>query len=223
MPLPSYNKGKKTLRKEEFTMIQVNAMGDACPIPVVKTLNAMKELKGAGTVQTLVDNEIAVQNLTRLAESKGCSIETIKLGEKQYQVTITVGEGAELPETADGICTVPAAGTPDNTVVVISAGHMGEGDEALGKILLKGFLFALTQQETLPKTVLFYNGGASVTCEGSASLEDLQKLQELGVEILTCGTCLNHYGLTEKLRVGEVTNMYVIVEKQMQATKVIRP
>ena len=204
-------------------MIQVNAMGDACPIPVVKTLNAMKELKGAGTVQTLVDNEIAVQNLTRLAESKGCSIETAQLGEKQYQVTITVGEGAELPENADGICTVPAAGTPDNTVVVISADHMGEGDETLGKILLKGFLFALTQQETLPKTVLFYNGGASVTCEGSTSLEDLQKLQELGVEILTCGTCLNHYGLTEKLLVGEVTNMYVIVEKQMQATKVIRP
>ena len=71
--------------------------------------------------------------------------------------------------------------------------------------------------------MLFYNGGASVTCEGSASLEDLQKLSELGVEILTCGTCLNHYGLAEKLRVGEVTNMYVIVEKQMQATKVIRP
>ena len=152
-------------------MIQVNAMGDACPIPVVKTLNAMKELKGAGTVQTLVDNEIAVQNLTRLAESKGCSIETAKLGEKQYQVTITVGEGAELPENADGICTVPAAGTPDNTVVVISADHMGEGDEALGKILLKGFLFALTQQETLPRTILFYNGGAFVTCEDSASLE----------------------------------------------------
>ena len=204
-------------------MIQVNAMGDACPIPVVKTLNAMKELKGAGTVQTLVDNEIAVQNLTRLAESKGCSIETKQLGEKQYQVTIAVGEGAELPENADDICTVPAAEKPDHTVVVISADHMGEGDEALGKILLKGFLFALTQQETPPRTVLFYNGGASVTCEGSASLEDLQKLQELGVEILTCGTCLNHYGLTEKLRVGEVTNMYVIVEKQMQATKVIRP
>ena len=201
-------------------MIQVNAMGDACPIPVVKTLHAMKELQGAGTVQTLVDNRVAVENLTRLAESKGCTIETEQLGEKEYRVTITVGEGAELPETADGICTVPAA---DNTVVVVSADHMGEGDETLGKILLKGFLFALTQQETLPRTILFYNGGAFVTCEGSASLEDLQKLAEQGVEILTCGTCLNHYGLTEQLRVGGVTNMYVIVEKQMQATKVIRP
>ena len=204
-------------------MIQVNAMGDACPIPVVKTLNAMKELKGAGTVQTLVDNEIAVQNLTRLAESKGCSIETAKLGEKQYQVTITVGEGAELPENADGICTVPAAGTPDNTVVVISADHMGQGDDTLGRVLLKGFLFALTQQEKLPRTVLFYNGGASVTCDGSASLEDLHKLEALGVEILTCGTCLNFYGLTEKLAVGGVTNMYVIAEKMLGAGSVVKP
>ena len=150
-------------------MIQVNAMGDACPIPVVKTLRALKELNGAGTVQTLVDNRVAVENLTRLAESKGCTIETEQLGEKEYRVTITAGEDAELPESADGICTVPAAA--DNTVVVVSADHMGEGDEVLGKILLKGFLFALTQQETLPRTILFYNGGAFVTCEGSASLE----------------------------------------------------
>ena len=100
---------------------------------------------------------------------------------------------------------------------------MGEGDTELGKILMKGFLFALTQQEQLPKTLLFYNGGAAMTCEGSASLEDLQTLQSLGVKILTCGTCLNHYGLTQKLRVGEVTNMYAIAEKQLQADLMIRP
>lgn len=204
-------------------MIQVNAMGDACPVPVVKTLQALKELKGAGTVQTLVDNEIAVQNLSRLARSKGCSLQTEQLADREYRVTITVGENAQLPESADDLCTPASDTRPRRTVVVISADHMGEGDEQLGRILLKGFLFALTQQETLPDTLLFYNGGAFVTCEGSSSLEDLQKLQAQGVEILTCGTCLNHYGLTEQLRVGEVTNMYVIVEKQMQATQVIRP
>ncbi len=100
-------------------------MGDACPIPVVKTLRALKELNGAGTVQTLVDNRAAVENLTRLSESKGCAIETEQLGEKEYRVTITAGEDAELPDSADGICTVPAAA--DNTVVAVSAGHMGEG------------------------------------------------------------------------------------------------
>ena len=106
-------------------MIQVNAMGDACPIPVVKTLRALKELNGAGAVQTLVDNRAAVENLTRLAESKGCAVETEQLGEKEYRVTITAGEDAELPESADGICTVPAAA--DNTVVAVSADHMGDG------------------------------------------------------------------------------------------------
>ena len=88
---------------------------------------------------------------------------------------------------------------------------------------MKGFLFALGQLPQPPKTLLFYNGGAHLTCEGSASLEDLRALAEKGTEILTCGTCLNYYGLTEKLRVGEVTNMYVIAEKQLQADCIIRP
>lgn len=202
-------------------MIQVNAIGDACPIPVVKTLNALKELGGAGTVQTLVDNEIAVQNLTRLAESKGCTIETEKRSEKEFCVTITTAGAVTAAENEEISCTVPAA--KKKTVVVVSADHMGEGGEELGRILIKGFLFALTQQEHLPSTVLFYNGGAKLTTEGSASLEDLKTLEANGIEILTCGTCLDYYGLKDKLAVGGVTNMYVIVEKQMQADLVLRP
>lgn len=202
-------------------MIQVNAIGDACPIPVVKTLNALKGLGGAGTVQTLVDNEIAVQNLTRLAESKGCTIETEKRSEKEFCVTITTAGAVAAAENEEISCTVPAE--KKKTVVVVSADHMGEGGEELGRILIKGFLFALTQQEHLPSTVLFYNGGAKLTTEGSASLEDLKTLEANGVEILTCGTCLDYYGLKDKLAVGGVTNMYVIVEKQMQADLVLRP
>lgn len=202
-------------------MIQVNAIGDACPIPVVKTLNALKELGGAGTVQTLVDNEIAVQNLTRLAESKGCTIETEKRSEKEFCVTITTAGAVAAAENEEISCIVPAE--KKKTVVVVSADHMGEGSEELGRILIKGFLFALTQQEHLPSTVLFYNGGAKLTTEGSASLEDLKTLEANGVEILTCGTCLDYYGLKDKLAVGGVTNMYVIVEKQMQADLVLRP
>ena len=202
-------------------MIQVNAIGEACPLPVIKTLHALQELGGAGVVQTLVDNEIAVQNLTRLAESKGCAIETEKLAEKEYRVTITASQAVTSTGEEAAACVVPAA--QKKVVVVVSADHMGEGSEELGKILLKGFLFALTQQEKLPTTILFYNGGARVTCEGSASLEDLKALAAQGVEILTCGTCLNYYGLTDKLQVGEVTNMYVIAEKQMQADLVLKP
>lgn len=202
-------------------MIQVNAIGDACPLPVIKTMNALKELGGAGTVEVLVDNEVAVQNLTRLAENKGCTIRTEMVSEKEYRVTLTASGAVEQTGDEASFCTVPAA--QKKIVVVIAADHMGEGNDELGKILLKGYLFALTQQETLPSTILFYNGGASVTCEGSASLDDLRELAKLGVEILTCGTCLNYYGLTDKLRVGEITNMYVIAEKQLQADLVLRP
>ena len=138
-------------------MVQVNALGDTCPLPVIKTMNALKELGGAGTVEVLVDNEIAVQNLTRLAENKGCTIETEKRSEKEYRVTLTTGEAVERTGDEANLCTTPTE--QKTVVVVISADHMGEGNDELGKILLKGFLFALTQQEKLPSTILFYNGG----------------------------------------------------------------
>ena len=89
---------------------------------------------------------------------------------------------------------------------------MGNGNDALGKVLIKGFIYAITQLDTLPKKMLFYNGGATLTVEGSDSLEDLKTLEAEGVEIYTCGTCLNFYDITDKLAVGSITNMYDIVE-----------
>ena len=100
---------------------------------------------------------------------------------------------------------------------------MGRGSDELGKLLMKSFLFAVSQLPRLPRTVLFYTGGAKLTVEGSESLEDLRNMEAQGVEILTCGTCLNFYGLAEKLAVGGVTNMYAIVEALANAGKVIKP
>ena len=108
-------------------------------------------------------------------------------------------------------------------MVAVNSNRMGTGNDELGAVLIKGFLFALTQQDELPSAILFYNGGATLTTEGSASLEDLKNLAAQGVEILTCGTCLNYYGLTDKLAVGEVTNMYSIVEKLVTADLVVKP
>lgn len=108
-------------------------------------------------------------------------------------------------------------------VAVISSNLMGQGDETLGGILMKGFVYALTQQDNLPEAVLLYNSGAYLSCEGSDNLEDLKELEAQGVEILTCGTCLNHYGLGDKLKVGGVTNMYEIVERMTGARLLVRP
>jgi selenium metabolism protein YedF len=100
---------------------------------------------------------------------------------------------------------------------------MGHGNDELGKTLMKAFIFALTKQDQFPKTILLYNSGAFLSCEGSDSLEDLKLLEANGVEIMTCGTCLNFYELSEKLAVGSVTNMYDIVEKMQKASKIIKP
>ena len=201
-------------------MINVNALGDACPIPVVKTKKAIQELNGTGEVCVLVDNEIAVQNLTKMAQQKGYVIKSEKLEVKKYQVVLTIGE---VSEEAVEECVECVHEVRSNKVVVISSDKMGEGDEALGALLMKGFVFALTQQDELPATILFYNGGAKLTCENAPTLEDIKSLEAQGVEILTCGTCLNHYGLVDKLQVGGVTNMYVIAEKMLQASLIVKP
>ena len=202
-------------------MVTVNAMGDKCPVPVIKTKKALDALTAPETIEVLVDNETAVANVTKMAQSTGAAVTQEKLGEDEYKVTIQALAGEETQTAPSGaVCDCVPTG---DTVVVISSDKMGSGNDELGKVLMKGFLFAVTQLDELPKTMLFYNGGATLTTEGSDSLEDLKSLEAQGVEIMTCGTCLDYYGLKEKLAVGTVTNMYSIVETMDQATKVIRP
>lgn len=201
----------------------IDARGDACPIPVVKTLKALGALEGAGTVETIVDNGIAVENLTRMGENKGCAVTTDQTADKEWHVSVVADKAVEVAEDEPDSLACDVEAGPRRVVVQVAADSMGIGDEELGKKLLKGFIYSLTQLDHLPTTMLFYNSGARVTCEGSASLDDLRNLADAGVEILTCGTCLEHYGIADKLAVGEVTNMYVIAQKLTGASVVVRP
>lgn len=204
----------------------VDALGDVCPTPVIKTKKAIAELGGAGEVTVWVDNETAVQNVMKLAQSVGAQADYTQESEKKYVITIEVPEtegekaGSEAEVPAEEAA---ARGVRKNVVVVISSDQMGSGNEALGKVLIKGFIYALTQLDELPQKMLFYNGGAKLTTEGSESLEDLKALEAAGVEIMTCGTCLDYYKLKEKLAVGSVTNMYSIAEAMQQADLIMKP
>lgn len=205
-------------------MIKVNAIGDACPIPVVKTKNAIRELGGSGAVEVSVDNEIAVQNLLKMAKQKEYEAAFEKKSNTEYIVTINVNGG----EVSDAKPVTKATVKSDEiklkeTIVVIDSDKMGDGDEEFSKTLLKGFIYALSSQDIPPAKILFYNTGVRLTTEGSASIEDLKVLEKAGAKIYSCGACLNNYGLTEKLSVGEVTNMYDIVSYLMEADLVIRP
>lgn len=195
-------------------MKEINAMGKVCPLPVIETKRALKSDEGKAGVAVLVDNEIATQNLAKMATQMGLSHSVEKRSDSEYRVT--VGGTGQVPKV-----TVSRRSEGKGYVVAVSSDEMGTGDPVLGKKLMGSFLYALAEQDELPEKILFYNSGVRLTVAGSASLEDLKALAAAGVEILSCGLCLNFYELTEQLAVGSVTNMYRIVEI-MRTQEVIR-
>jgi len=189
---------------------RLNCVGDICPVPVIKTKKAMLSSQGA-KLEVLVDNEIAVQNISKYLKSVGC---TFSASQENGNFLISInGNAADAPQTEPAL----------SGLVVIPSEFMGTGDDTLGKLLIKGFIFALSQLETLPEAIVFYNGGVRHVLKDSAGLNDLQNMQASGVKILACGTCLNHFGVLDQLAVGEVTDMYNIVNLMQRAVYVIRP
>ena len=200
----------------------IDCRGMACPLPVVNAKKAAEECGSGDVLTVLVDNEIAVQNLTRFAEHKGFAVSAEKKDDKEYAVSMTIS-GAAAEETKEEEIACVMDSRRKGMLVVLSGNVMGTGDSKLGTSLMKAFVFALTKQDHLPDTILCYNTGAYLTCEGADTLEDLKLLESEGVTILTCGTCLDFYGLKEKLAVGGVTNMYDIVERMENAAQIIKP
>ena len=200
----------------------IDARGKACPLPVIEAKKALSNFVAGDTLEVLVDNFIAIQNLSKLAKSENFDYSYEKFEENNFIARFVIDRNAKYESNElDSInCNTARS---ENIVLVLSSDKMGEGDEKLGHTLMKGFIYALTEQDVLPKTILLYNNGAKLSVEGSDSLADLKLLESQGVEILTCGTCLNYYGLSEKLAVGTVTNMYVIAEKKMKASMIIQP
>lgn len=229
----------------------IDAKGKPCPQPVILAMRALGGLKDGETLQVQVDNEAAVENLKRMAQKNGAAVQvkadganwTVEIvpadsvagagggtgsadaaqagqsAEEQTGQSALAQAGQSAEEQARQICAMPARGP---VVVAVGSAEMGNGDPRLGRILMKSFLYSLTQLEELPQTVLFFNGGVRMTTEGSESIEDLKALESQGVEILSCGTCLDFYGLKDKLLVGGITNMYVIAQTMAGAGNVVK-
>ena len=200
-------------------MIEVNAMGKVCPIPVIMTKKVLRENTTGENILIRVDNEIATQNLTKMAGQLNIKSNVTKLSDAEYTVLYDL-EGCETCAVLND-SSVLEQGT-DEYVVAINSDKMGTGDEAFGTTLLENFIYALTEQDRIPKMVVMYNSGIRLVTENEKTVKDLKTLQEKGTEILACGLCLDFYGLKEKLQVGSATNMYRIVEI-MRTNKVVRP
>jgi selenium metabolism protein YedF len=195
---------------------EIDARGLACPKPVILTKKELDQLS-EGEVKTLVDNDVAVENLSKLAGSMGLSYKAETLGEKSFAVTITKGESTTAQEAKEEIQAPAGKGT----VIAIQSDQMGRGDEALGKLLMKSFIYTVKETAPHPAAIIFFNSGVRLTVEDSPVLDDLKALVEMGTQIISCGTCLDFYNLKDKLAVGDISNMYTIYEKMIGANNTI--
>ena len=190
--------------------------GLACPLPVIRTKEALEGGQSAAFI-VVVDNEAARDNVSRFAQSRGCTVSVAAAG-SCYHLTLKPpagqpGEGCLFPGTS------PA---PQSTVVVFASDLMGEGDPELGAILMRAFCQTVVQLEA-PQKLLFYNRGVFLTLNDSPVLSELKGLEEMGVALLVCGTCLDFFKVRDRLAAGQVSNMFSILEAQMQAGRIIRP
>jgi len=202
----------------------IDCRGKKCPVPVVEVKKAMEKLNHTGILEILVDEEIAVSNLEKLANSQNASFAAEDIENGATKITMELKGGAgESNDTNLSDMGNSCAPINKKTAVVFKSATMGIGNDELGAILVKGYIFALSQQEKLPDYMLFYNGGVNLTIDGSASLEDLQNMEKAGVKILSCGTCLDYYNVKDKLSVGAVTNLYELAEIMTSCDNVITP
>ena len=191
-------------------MTILDMTGRPCPLPVINAKKAIKAARPGETVSILVDNDIARQNLQKMAEGLGHGFSHERRSDGAILAGIKISDQGRVAE-GDGA----------GLVVAIGRDSLGGANEELGKTLMKSFIFTLTELDPPPEHILFFNGGVWLTTEGAATLDDLAALAAKGSQIGTCGACLNYFKLTDKLAAGQVTNMLAIVSAMAQAGKLI--
>lgn len=192
----------------------IDCSGLKCPEPVMRTRRALET--GESVISVLVDNETARENVERFATTSGCDVQVSKaLGGFLLKIT----RGGEVPEET---ARVPlTCETCSVTAVLISSERIGEGDPELGSALMKAFLYASTESESPPSTVVFMNSGVKLVTVNNETAESVRKLEVRGSEVLVCGTCLDFYRLKDQLLTGRVSNMYEIQNALLEADRTI--
>lgn len=200
--------------------IKVDARGLPCPQPVIRTKEAFKQAKGSPLL-IIVSTAESRDNVMRFLAYSGVEIDKIdeKAGEFHiYTKEISGTTKAELkPE--DYICTTQQTGI--GTTIFINKDRIGHGSEELGNNLIKAFIATIKELSVQPRSICFMNSGVKLTIKGAETLPYLKELEEKGIEILVCGTCLGYFNLKEQLGVGKISNMYDISETMLKSSKVI--
>jgi selenium metabolism protein YedF len=197
-------------------MAVLDCRGMSCPQPVLETKKALQK-SPSGEVLVLVDNPASKENVRRFAESQGYRVD---ISEERgiFQLRLQKIEGPRK----DSVGAERKVEGEIQSVVFIESDSIGRGSEELGRILMRSFLHTLAEAEFKAAKIILVNSGVKLTCEGSEVLEDLRHLSGQGTEVLSCGTCLDYFGLKTKLQVGRISNMYEILSSLAQAGKVLK-
>ncbi len=201
----------------------VDTRGELCPAPLIATKRALKDPETGNSFLVLTDNKTSLDNVSRYLKDNKT---TFTVSESSGTWTLTVTKTGDFDESvkAEDYCTTDVPHfTKGDFIVVISSDKMGEGDDDLGHLLMGNFIKALKDLDNLPRKIVFYNKGVTLVTKKSPLIDHLTDLERMGVEILLCATCVNHYNIAEQTGAGILSNMYVIAEAMASAGKIVKP
>jgi selenium metabolism protein YedF len=204
-------------------MKTVDTRGEKCPKPIVETKRALKETAAGETFRVLTDSRTSFNNVSRfLSDNKIRYSVTEDKGIWTFEVVNEAGDAALTP--AEDYCEPEISGSSKSSyAVAITSEFMGSGDDVLGRKLIRSFFVALSVLDELPSFIAFYNSGVKLTVKGSEVIDILREIESKGVEIVSCGTCVDHYRLKDEIGAGTIGDMYLILQRLTAAGKVIRP
>jgi len=201
----------------------VDTKGQLCPAPLIAAKRALNETASGESFVVLTDNQTSFDNLSRFLKDNNAKF-SIEEDGGVWSLTVTKNEGTHVEIKTEDYCdTTIAHFQKGNFIVVISTEKMGEGDAELGHLLMTNFIKALKDIDKLPQKIIFYNSGVKLVTNSSPVIKHLRDLEKMGVELILCGTCVNHYSLGSEIESGTISNMYSIAEIMSLAGNIIKP
>ena len=205
-----------------MTVKTVDARDMACPRPVIETRQALED-GAVHQLRVMVNTESAVENVTRTARSLGCEVQVDDMGGGETAITLNRESGGAASSKGKRKQEPKKAHAGERTAVLLTADTIGRGDDELGRVLAVAFVKTITQMVPAPEALIFLNSGVKLTTTGSELVDEIKELEEAGTVVLSCGTCLDFYGIKDSLEVGAVSNMFDIVSILASVDKTIRP
>jgi selenium metabolism protein YedF len=201
----------------------VDTKGQKCPVPIIETKKALRASYEGEIFAVITDNKTSFSNISRFLYDNKIRF-TVSEDNGNWTFNITNETGVNTTTPAEDYCDDSKPEIPPGDFsVVISSELMGQGDDELGRKLMKSFFVSLSCLDSMPSSIMFYNSGVRLTVKDSPVIDILDEIEKKGVEILICGTCVDHFKIGDSIKIGKISDMFLITEKLSRTGNIIRP